>query len=705
VNTITLNINGKDVKTESSKTILEAALDNDIYIPTLCYHPDLSPFGACRLCIVEIEGIRGLPTSCTTMAKEGMVVKTNTPAINQVRCIAMELILASHPDNCLVCSQNLNCELQAVAQYLGVDRQRLKPAVKEIPANQDNPLFTHDMSKCILCGRCVRACYELRGVGILSFINRGKETHIGTAFDKPLTDADCRFCGACVEVCPTGALTDKNGILEKGKHRESVLVPCRSTCPAGIDIPRYIRFITEKRYAEAHAVIREKVPFPRSLGYACNHPCEDVCRRKDVNEAVSIKGLKRFAAESDRTNWGDNMVKAPATGKQVAIVGAGPAGLTAAFYLSKLGHKVTVFEALPVAGGMLKVGIPEYRLPKSALDAEIWEMKKTGFSIKTSTKIESIDELFKQGCHAVYLAIGAHKSLRMEVEGEDTRGVIDAVTFLRDISLGKPVKTKGRVAVIGGGNVATDAARSALRLGAEQVDMIYRRTRKEMPASEEEIEGCIEEGVNIIYLAAPHRIWNEGNMLKLQCVRMKLGEPDASGRQRPIPIEGSEFTETYNTIISAIGQTVDIPSGFNIEAAKGNRLPVGKDRATIREGVFGGGDAVTGPATIIEAIASGRAGAIAIDKYLGGKGVIDEQLAPVIEPRDCIGCIRGFAAQPREKQPLIDIEERKTSFEVVESNYGEAAAVKEANRCLQCDLRLKISPIKFPPKRQTSRGR
>ncbi|NLL90310.1 MAG: FAD-dependent oxidoreductase [Dehalococcoidales bacterium] len=704
MNTITLNIDGKDVKSTAGKTVLEAALENGIYIPTLCYHPDLSPFGACRLCIVQVEGLRGLPTSCTVMAKDGMIVKTDTPDIKQVRKMAMELILAAHPDDCLVCTQNLNCELQAVAQYIGVDQKRLKTSINEKPLNTANPLFNHDMSKCILCGRCVRACYELRGVGILSFINRGKETYVGTAFDKALAEAECRFCGACVEVCPTGALTDKDGFIRKG-NRQSALVPCRKKCPAGIDVPRYIRFITENKYAEAHAVIREKVPFPKSLGYACNHPCEEVCRRKDINEAISIKALKRFAAESDNTDWGDNIQKSPSTGKRVAVVGAGPAGLTAAFYLSKLGHKVTVFEALPVTGGMLKVGIPEYRLPKTVLDDEIRQMAKAGFEIKTNTTITSTDALLNRGYDAVYLAIGAHKGLKMGVEGEETDGVVDAITFLRDISLGRPVKTGNRVAVIGGGNVATDAARSAIRLGAKTVNMIYRRTRREMPASDEEIEGCIEEGINIMYLAAPDKIAKDGDTLKLQCVRMQLGEMDASGRQKPVPIEGSQFTETYDTIITAIGQTADVPEGFNIECARGNRLPVGNDKATIRAGVFGGGDAVTGPATIIEAIASARQGASAIDKYLGGKGIIDEQLAAESEACDCIGCVKGFAAQPREKQPLIDLDERKSSFEVVENNFSEDSAVKEAGRCLQCDLRLKISSVKFPPKRETTKGR
>jgi NADPH-dependent glutamate synthase beta subunit-like oxidoreductase len=354
---------------------------------------------------------------------------------------------------------------------------------------------------------------------------------------------------------------------------------------------------------------------------------------------------------------------------------------------------------------MLKVGIPEYRLPKTILDGEIREMMKSGFNIKTYTKIESTDELLNDGYDAVYLAIGAHKGIKMGVEGEDNKGVIDAITFLRDISLGKPVKTGNRVAVIGGGNVATDAARSAIRLGAKQVDMIYRRTRKEMPASDEEIDGCIDEGVNIIYLAAPSKVLTEGKLLKLECPPMQLGEPDASGRQRPVPIQGSEFAESYDTIISAIGQTADVPDNFNVECAKGNRLPVGKDKATVKSGVFAGGDAVSGPATIIEAIASGRAGAIAIDKYLGGKGIIDEQLAPTTEPCDCIGCVKGFAGQERQQQPVLDMEERISGFEVVENNFSEDSAVKEADRCLQCDLRLKISAVKFPPKRETTKGR
>lgn len=702
---ITLNIDGQEVVTEKGKTVLEAALDAGIYIPNLCHHPDLKPVGACRLCIVEIDGMRGLPTSCTAKAADGMVVKTVTPKVDKVRRIAMELTLAAHPFDCLVCQSNLNCQLQAVAQYLGITEQRLKSIPRDVPPNNDNPLFEHDMNKCILCGRCVRACHELRGVGVLSFINRGKDTYVGTAFDRSLAEANCRFCGACIEVCPTGALKDKNGLLETGKSREAALVPCRNTCPAGIDIPRYIRFIHEKKYSEAAAVIREKVPFPRVLGYVCDHPCEGVCRRGEVNEAISIKNLKRFAAEKDSGAWKEKTKIAEATGKKVAVVGSGPGGLTAAYYLSNLGHAVTVFEALPKTGGMLRVGIPQYRLSDEVLDAEIDEIMQGRFEVKTNTKIESLDGLFEQGYDAVFLAIGAHKGTSMRVDGEDSPGVMDAISFLRNVSLGCKVKTGNRVAVIGGGNVAIDAARSAVRLGAGNVDIIYRRTRNEMPASDEEVEGAIEEKVNMVFLTAPDKIWNENGTVKLQSLRMELGEPDASGRRRPEPIEGSEFVTDYDTVIAAIGQMPDIPDSFNIETVKGNLIKAEDgDSVTSRKGVFAGGDAVHGPASVIKAIAAGRRGAIAIDKYLGGKGIIDEKLASDEESEDWLGCQQGFAGQQRQEAPCLPTQQRSGNFDMVEHTYSEETAAEEANRCLFCDLRLKISPVQFPPKRETTKG-
>ena len=699
---ITLNIDGREVKTRKGRTVLEAALDAGLYIPNLCYHPDLSPLGACRLCVVEIKDMRGIPTACTTPAEDGMVVKTRTAELEQIRRIAMELMLAGYPGDFLTSPQNLNCEFQAVAQYLGITEQRLRSLPRDIPVNTGNPLFEHDLNRCILCGRCVRACYELRGVGILSFIKRGRETYIGTAFDRSLADAGCRFCGACVEVCPTGAIRDKDGLLAAGADREATLVPCKDACPAGIDVPRYIRLIGEGKYAEAVAVIREKVPLPEVLGRVCNHPCETVCRRKELNEAIAIRALKRFTGERDTKLWQQHSKQAAPTGKKVAIVGSGPAGLTAAYYLAKLGHSVTVFEALPVVGGMMRVAIPEFRLPPEVRDAEIEEMKRAGFEIKTNTRVESLDELFKQGYQAVFVGVGAHKGTSMRAEGEDSPGVIDAIDFLREVSLGKKIKLGDRVAVIGGGNVAIDAARIALRLDAREVTIIYRRTRAEMPALPEEVEGALAEEIKIDYLAAPRRMWNENGMVKMECIRMKLGEPDASGRRRPVPIEGSEFIIDFNTVIAAIGQVPVVPEKFQIETELGN-IKVKKDVVTNRQGVFAGGDCVTGPATVIEAIAAGRKAAVAIDKYLGGRGIIDEVLAPVAEPEPCLGHGDGFAYQKLGEMCHLTSERRLSSFDEVELGYEEATGHKESLRCLQCDLRLKISRVKFPPKRETTK--
>ncbi len=325
--TIRLNIDGKEVETEKDKSVLESALEAGIHIPHLCHHPDLRPIGACRLCLVEVEGTEGLPTSCTTPAVNGMVVRTKSDHLDQMRRLAMELLLADHPENCTSCSQYLNCELQSVKQYVGIsEKLRVKRRRKSIPTNTSNPLFVQDLTRCIFCGRCVRACNELRGVGVLQFIGKGGETRVGVPEDKSLAEAECRFCGACVEVCPTGTMRDKEELME-GKKRRHALVPCKYTCPVEIDVPRYVRLVHEKKYSEATAVIREKVPFPKVLGYVCNHPCESVCPRNEVNAAISIRDLKRFAAERDKERfWEKSARKEPPTDKRVAVIGSGPAG-------------------------------------------------------------------------------------------------------------------------------------------------------------------------------------------------------------------------------------------------------------------------------------------------------------------------------------------------------------------------------------------
>jgi len=467
-----------------------------------------------------------------------------------------------------------------------------------------------------------------------------------------------------------------------------VTAPCSHLCPAGIDVPRHIRFITEGKFGEAVAVIREKIPFPLVCGYVCLHFCETRCRRGELDETIGIRVLHRVAVEHDTGLWKQNSKVAPATNKRVAIIGSGPAGLTVAYYLAKLGHSVTVFEALPEPGGMMRIGIPDYRLPKDILKAEIEEIEGVGVEIKTNTRVDSPESLFDQGYNAIFLAVGAHQAIRLGVEGEDSPRVKGGISFLRDVSLGKEVELGNRVAIIGGGNAAIDSARTALRLGAEEVTIIYRRTRAEMPASPEEIEGALVEGVNIHFLAAPSSIISQNGELQLECIRMKLGAVDASGRQRPEPIKGSEFTMGFDTIIAAIGQRPQVPASFGLPTGRGNTIQVDPDTlATGKEGIFAGGDAVSGPATVIEAIAAGRQAAISIDKYLGGKGIIDETLAP---PEGEVAPVEEAEEEKRRPPiPTLPLEQRLSSFANVELGLSEGAAIEEAKRCLRCDLEEK----------------
>jgi NADH-quinone oxidoreductase subunit F len=463
-----------------------------------------------------------------------------------------------------------------------------------------------------------------------------------------------------------------------------VKAPCSHTCPANIDVPRYIRFIAQGKPAEALAVIREKIPLPAVCGLVCFHPCEAKCRRAQLEEAIAIRMLKGYAVQHDTGLWKEKLKIAPATGKKVAIVGSGPAGLTAAYYLAKQGHSVTVFEALPEPGGMMRVGIPDYRLPKGILKAEIKEIENIGVEIRTNTRVDSLDELFKQGYNAIFLAVGAHQGVKIGVKGEDSPRVIGCVDFLREVSLGKKVGVGNKVAIIGGGNAAIDSARTALRLGAKEVTIVYRRTTAEMPASPEEVQEAIAEGVHIDYLVAPSRIVSRDGRVDLENIRMKLGEIDASGRKQPEPIKGSEFTTIYDTIIAAIGQRPEVPPQFNLSLGRGNTIEVDPDTlATSREGVFAGGDGVRGPASVIEAIADGRQAAISIDKYLGGKGEIEETLAP---PEGEVAPLEEAEEQWRPSMPTVPVEQRLSNFVQVELGYDDEMAIEEAKRCLRCDL-------------------
>jgi NADPH-dependent glutamate synthase beta subunit-like oxidoreductase/Pyruvate/2-oxoacid:ferredoxin oxidoreductase delta subunit/ferredoxin len=695
--TIKLNIDGREVETQQGKSILEASLEAGIYIPYLCYHPDLSSTGDCRLCVVEVEGMDELAISCTTPATDGMTVRTKTAKLAGARRQAMEAILAGHPADCGTCIKYLNCELQSLKQYISDEEYKVKGHARLFAVDSSNPLFTIDPNKCVMCTRCVRACKELRGVGILMEKKKADESYIGTADDLSLAQAGCRFCGACAEVCPSGAIMD-NPELTKGKNRKTALLPCRYTCPAEIDVPGYLRFISEKDYSSATAVIREKVPFPGVLGYVCDRPCEDVCRRGEINQAISIRELKRFAAEHDETKLYEmNSNKKPATGKRAAVIGAGPAGLTAAYYLAKQGHEITVFEALPVAGGMLRCGIPEYRLPREALDSEIKYIENTGVEIKTGTRIESLDKLLEQGYNGIIVAIGTHKGQKLRIPGVDSAGVLIGVDFLKDINLGGKVSTGKSVLVLGGGNVAFDCARAARRLGAEEVKIACLESRETMPAAKEEIEQGEEEGIAIFPSRTFTRILSEnGKISGVECLEVRSLTFDEDKNPQIEVSENSQHVLEADTVIFAIGQRPEIPEGFGLDTGAGNCITVDSySFTTNKEGVFAAGDAVNGTSSVIKAIASGRKAAIAMDKFLEGSGNIDEKLAPQLELKKYLGPWESFASLERCRDLYVPIEERLKSFNRVVEDMDEKTAECEAKRCLQCDLRLKITPIKF----------
>jgi formate dehydrogenase (NADP+) beta subunit len=682
---IRLNIDGKEIEVQNGATVLTAALGAGIYIPHLCHHPDLRPVGTCGLCVVDVEGMEEPCVSCTTPAADGMVVKTRTDRIERSRRQSMESLLVDHPSECLECSQYLHCELQSVKQYLGMTELLSVPRRSSpIPVNTSNPLFVHDFSRCIRCGRCVRACNELRGAGVLQMKEEGGETRISIPDGKSLSDAGCRFCGACVEVCPTGAMRDKEDLI-KGKKRGAALVPCKHACPAEIDVPRYLRFICERRFAEAAAVIREKVPFPMVLGNVCHHPCEDVCRRAQVNEPVSIRDLKRFASEADHERlWAKNGRRNPPNGKRVAVVGAGPAGLTAAYYLSGLGHGVTVFEALPFAGGMMRFGIPEIRLPRDVLEREIREIEKAGVEIRTSARIEHLDGLMEEeGYDAVLVAAGAHRGHRLHIPGKDLDGVLVGLDFLREVNLGKKVEVGERVLVLGGGNVAIDCGRAALRAGAKEVHVVCLEKSDGMPAVPEEIEEGEKEGIVIHPSRTCSKILGEtGRVTGVEWLEVESFSLDEDGKAQVDTVEGTEHIFQADTVIFAVGQSPDIPDGFDLRQDERHRVEVDPyTLETSRQSVFAAGDAVTGTSWVVQAIASGRKAAAALDRYLGGNGELDERLAPLEKPEPWLGPCEGFAGLTRARDWT--------------DGFDERSAQAESSRCLRCDLRLRITPVKF----------
>ena len=471
----------------------------------------------------------------------------------------------------------------------------------------------------------------------------------------------------------------------------SLMPPCQAACPLHMDVRGYVDLVAQGKIMEALQSIRSGNPFPSICAYVCTHPCEDACRRCQVDKPVAIRALKRFAVEFG----GDRMVQAEAETTQqekVAIVGSGPAGMACAYYLRKLGYPATIFEAHSEMGGMLRVGIPQYRLPRQVLDTEVQRLTQMGVEIRLSTKVVSLDLLFDLGYKAIFITIGAHQSLRMGIEGEESPGVIDGATFLREVNLGLKPSLGERVAVVGGGNVAIDAARTAVRLGTKRVNILYRRGRAEMPADPEEVEQALGEGIEILFLVIPTRIKRGNGRLSVTCVRMELGAPDASSRRRPVPIKDSEFNEEFDTLITAIGQAPQTPGGFDVRMGKGSTIQVDPTTLTTnRVGVFAGGDAVTGPATVTEALAAGRLAASRIDDYLqhrypvAGKAEREKLVGDLLP--ETIEMIRKIS---RLEPPILLPEARVKDFEPVELVYDWETATNEARRCLRCGMGAEI---------------
>ncbi len=529
----------------------------------------------------------------------------------------------------------------------------------------------------------------------------------------------CTACGDCVEVCPV-IVPDTNhkaiylngqpgcmAIEKEGKP------PCANTCPGGIHVQGYIALIAQGRFQEAIDLVRQAIPFPGICGRVCTHPCEANCRRAEIDKPVAIRLLKRFVSDWELAYGRRHKIVRPVPlNKKVAVVGAGPGGMAVADHLARLGYPVTVFEKLPVIGGMIAVGIPEYRLPRQVIAREYKQIRDLGVDVQLNTTIGpggkyTLDELFEQGYSTVCLAVGAHRSLNLNIPGEDLAGVVHGIELLRAINLSQRVKDpqhkarvqqvlrrgeKSRVAVLGGGNTAMDVSRSLRRLGVKNVRILYRRTRAEMPAMPEEIEDAEQEGVVIDYLVSPVRVLGneKRGVTGLECIRMKLGEPDSSGRRRPVPIAGSEFVVNLDVVVLAIGQAPDfsfLGLDHGIAITRNERINVADvSFMTSRPGVFAVGDAVTNDKmVVIEAIGMGKKAAAAIDAYL--RGQLPKEI--IVDAREVPIARRELDKSklpviPRVTVPTIPLEQRQTSFEEIELGFSAQQAMSEAQRCLVC---------------------
>lgn len=750
MDTLSLKIDGRQVECPDGSTILEAADAAGIYIPRICYHSDIDPVrkltwatsvhqvesiiegersGAtagdeahCGLCMVQVDGESEPVNACRTPVGSNLSISTTSESVAQRRREALSRLLCDHPHACLTCAQKAgcsrtvcsmnvpvderccsllgNCELEKVSDYIGIPNYTPRYVPKQLPKTIDDPLFDRDFNLCIGCTRCVRICQEVQEVDVLGAVWKDDRAWIGTLDGGNLKESQCRFCGACVEICPTGALLDKDGAEPV---RCDLDLPCVSHCPAGIDIPRYLAHVAAGDDKEALDTIREKVPFPGILGYACFHPCEIACRRSDVDEPVAICALKRYVADAVPDAHSPQTEKLPDTGKKVAIVGSGPAGSTAAYYLSVMGHQVDIFERESMAGGMLRYGIPDYRLPAEVLDNEMEMLKSLGINFHLDHRFSGsnwTNELESQGFDAILIAVGVSGSKNLAVENSELEGIYPALEFLKRAKLSQQPKLDGKVMVIGGGNVAIDAAMTSVRLGADSVDLVCLESRSEMPAHEWEIRQAEEEEVEI------HHSWGIKRFLsdngKVVGVELKrcTNVFDSHGKFVPQYEENETSQITAKHIIVAVGQQIDsdIPHDLmDSFQSSGQTVQIDDNMSGGKPGVYAAGDVIRGPSSIVDAIADGRQVAEKIDIHLGGTGfAASDNIRTETEIPNANFPVEAFREHRQDGDSVIE-ETRRSGFGVLQQTLTEQQARTEAKRCLQCFIRQRVSPAVLPP--------
>jgi NADPH-dependent glutamate synthase beta subunit-like oxidoreductase len=630
-------------------------------------------YAGCAAAAVAVVAGKALPSVCVVGGPES--------AANAAAVMGIEVGLAESAKSFNTCLGGHRAANKY--SYLGVNSCRAEAA-----------LFGGQRACAVGClgkGDCVQAC-------LFDALKMGPQGY------PVVHEKKCVGCGVCETVCPKYVMKVRT-LSERLMHfncQDDRLAPCRQTCPAEIDIPQYIAQIRAGDYQSAVNTIRERNPLLLACGRVCPHPCETNCRRGIEDEPVSINQLKRFVADYEMNSEERIPIPmAPETGKRIAVVGGGPAGLTCAYFLRRLGHQVMIFEAMPKLGGMLRYGIPEYRLPKQVLDWEIEGILNLGVEYTTHVKFGydfDLSSLVAAGFDAIFLGLGAWQDARLRVEGEAQDGCYTGIDFLSRLANGEVIPIGQTAAVIGGGNTAIDCTRNLIRLGAKKVYIVYRRTRGEMPANEVEIDAAEEEGVEFFFLAAPVRVKGDdnGRVTHLEYLMMQLGEPDASGRRRPVPIEGSETLLETDMVITAIGQSPDVSFTersherlAELKTTRWNTIEVNPE--TLQTNIpylFAAGDAATGPSLVVDAIGGGRRAARSIHQYVMGQQVAaaNRELGKDLISETLFDHVDGIIKNQRAPMPELPVDERICSFAEVDQVLTETAALGESSRCLACCL-------------------